>query len=161
MIKIKISADNERLLQRAKTEGELRGAVDLILERIGQAKAEKAFEKPTAQSEGSSPYYWKTVVAGLREVLGDDVRVPPYPDRIWIASTSRFAKMYGLEGEALTKLATAVKESTLKPPYDVRFLLQNCERILAGTYSGDGKYTDRPKRGSYKRGAPLPSLPEN
>lgn len=163
MLQIKISADNERLLNRAKTEGELRGAVDMVLERIVQAKAAKEFKKAPASGAGSSPYYWRNVVDTLRATLGDDLRIPPFPDTAYYQTVYRYAKMYDLQGEKLQALATKVKE-TMKAPFDLRFILANNERIMAGTVAGQHRYvatTNNWRNRPAAPGTPLPSLPED
>lgn len=164
MIQIKISADNERLLRAANTEAELRGAVDLVLERIAQAEVAKEFAKK--EPERGSPYNWKKVVSTLRETLGDDLHVPPFPDSRWYQSVFRYAKMYDMQGERLKKLAERVKnESYLKPPFSAQFLMINADRIMSGFYD-KSNFTRNGLQAPFKRASlnplpvPLPSLPD-
>lgn len=134
MIQVKISADNERLLNNAKTEAELRGAVDLVLERIEQAKVAKAASKVAESApKEPNPYNWRQVGAALGEELGE-VKWPPYPDPIWYQRVQRFAKMYDLQGDRVRELAAAVKNSYLKPPYSLDFLVTNAGRIMDGGF---------------------------
>jgi hypothetical protein len=157
---IKISADNERLLRKASTEAELRGAVDLVLERIAQSEALKAFKKePTAGSKGS-PYHWQVVVAGLREALGDDLSVPPFPDSGYVQSVHRYAKMYDVQGERLQALCDKLPSTYLKPPYQAVYLLINYDRIMKGAFDKDtSRYGFKPSPGQLLPRTPLPSLP--
>jgi hypothetical protein len=161
MIKIKISADNERLLNKAKTEGELRGAVDLILERIAQSKADGLLKKVDDDSTSAgSPYAAKKVLATLRDSLGDDLRVPPFPDATYYQYLFRQAKINDLQGDRLIALAQKVKE-TMKPPFDPRFMLQAYDRIMAGTVFGQARFVANTFNKRNGRSAPpLPSLPE-
>lgn len=140
MIKIKISADNERLLQKAKTESELRGAVDLILERVSQAKASAVFGKEPAPAEREQlkRYNWRTAKEVLGRVLGDQLRHPPFPDPIWYQRIHRTLKTYDMTEEKLTELAEYAKDR-LKPPYSLDFLVCQHERILAGNFDTGGK----------------------
>lgn len=137
MITVKISADNERLFRAAKSEAELRGAVDLMLERIDQAKATKVFGKPVKKNR----YNWKTAVDVLGAVLGKDLKYPPFPDPIWYQRVHRSMMNYDLTEEKLTKLAEYARDN-LRPPYTLDFLVGQYERILAGDYNA-----------KYKRGA--------
>lgn len=157
---IKISADNERFLRKASTEAELRGAVDMVLERIEQSNTLKAFKKePTAGPKGS-PYNWKVVITGLREALGDDLSVPPFPDGGYVQSVHRYAKMYDVQGDRLSALCERVKRSNLRPPYQAVFLLINYDRIMNGAF--DSRFDSSRMAldaGAFRR-TPLPSLPE-
>lgn len=161
MINIKISADNERLLNGAKTEGELRGAVDMVLERIAQSKAVRtATQRELAEPKKPNPFNWKEVLSAMRDSLGDDVTCPPYPDPIWYQNINRRAKMYALNREGCYKLAEMVKESYLKPPFQLSFLLNNAEAILAGRYAKDNPNSQYGQLRAPRR-TPLPSLPED
>lgn len=140
MILVKISADNERLLKQAKTEAELRGAVDLVLERIEQSYSSKD-AKRLAESgpKATNPYNWKTVLGYLRASLGADVvTIPPYPDSSYIGRVNRYCKIYALDKEACDKIVQALADSYLKPPYQFNFIVSNVDRLLGGGYQKGG-----------------------
>lgn len=145
MITVKLSADNVRLFKGAKSEAELRGAVDLILERIEQAEALKVFGKePRAEIKAKARYNWKIAKDVMGRVLGDQLRAPPFPDPIWYQRVHRAMKMYDLTEEKLTKLAEYARDN-LNPPYSLDFLVTQHERVLAGNYNrkpGRGANTD-------------------
>ena len=158
---IKISADNERLLRKANTEGELRGAVDLILERLAQSDALKQFKKEPTEGPGASPYNWRVVVTGLKEYLGDALSVPPFPDSTYYQGVQRYAKMYDVQGERLVALCEKLKTTYLKPPYQAVFLLLNYDRIMQGAFDKDNsRYGYKASPGQLLPRTPLPSLPE-
>lgn len=162
MIIIKISADNERLLKRAQSPAELRGAVDMVLDRIEQARAVKeASKRDVVEPKAYSPFNWKEVLSAARDVLGEQVTAPPFPDHIWYQNIQRKAKLYGLTREKMKELCEKVQESYLAPPYQLSFIVNNAERFLTDGYKS--KYTGRgrpPNLPSAPRSA-LPSLPED
>ena len=135
MITIKLKADNIRLLKAAKTEPELRGVVDLVLERIEQAETMAAFgKKPSPKTAKElSRYNWKVAKEALGSVLGEDLRHPPFPDPIWYQRVHRNMKMYDLTEDKLIALAEYAKKN-LKPPYSLDFLIAQYDRILQGAY---------------------------
>lgn len=163
MIQVKISAENERLIRKAKTEAELRGAVDLVIELLAQAENTRTAKKANrATNFGDSPYNWKKVITALRDTLGDDLFVPPYPDSQYCQTIYRHAKMNNLDADAIKRLAEKVKESTLKPPVSALFAVSNAARILGGAYDRNAARLDSSTPASRFRGrTPLPSLPDD
>lgn len=160
MITIKVSADNERLFKNAVSPAELRGAVDLVLERIEQAYAAKVAAKAEeVKVKEVNPYNWRQIGAALQEELGVDVRSPPYPDPIWYQRVQRFAKMYDLQGDRVKLLAEAVKASYLKQPYSLDFLVTNAGRILDGGFKKGWEQAGT--SGAARRTPRLPSLPSD
>lgn len=161
MITIKISADNERLINNAQTESELRGVREMILERIEQSKAVKAASKAElANPKEPNPYNWREVVSALRDWFGpDDLIHPESPDPIWYQSVQRNAKMHRLDREGVGRLARAVMESYLKPPFKVQWLVYNADAIIAGKYK-KGAPPVKPGRYSpdYSSGSRTPLL---
>ena len=136
MITIKLSADNLRLLRAVKTETELRGAVDLVLERVAQAEQLRVFgREPTpAEKRSHGKYNWKVAVEVMGRVLGKDLKYPPFPDPIWYQRVGRGMKMYDLNEEKLVALAEYARDN-LNPPHSLDFLVNQHERILAGDYN--------------------------
>lgn len=136
MITIKISADNERLINNAQTEAELRGVRELILERIEQSKAVKAASKrDVSVAKEASPYNWREVVSSLRDWFApEELIFPESPDPAWYTTVQRYAKMHKLDRAGVGRLAQAIMESYLRPPFRVQWLVWNADSILAGKY---------------------------
>lgn len=130
MITVKFTADNVRLFKKAAGEAELRGAVDLVLERIAQAEAVKVF----GTSKPKQRYNWKTAVEVMGAVLGDTLRYPPFPDPIWYQRVHRGMMNNDLTEEKLTQLAEYARDN-LKPPYGLDFLVNQYERVLSGEFN--------------------------
>jgi hypothetical protein len=135
LITVKFSADNVRLFKKAASLAELRGAVDLVLERIAQAEAVKLF-KPDPKAKNR--YNWKTAVQVMGAVLGDQLRYPPFPDPIWYQRVHRSLMNNDLTEEKLVKLAEYARDN-LRPPYGLDFLVGQYERVLAGDYDAKSK----------------------
>lgn len=168
MISINLKVDQVRLLRNAKTEAELRGVVDLVLEKIEQAEVLRDFKRASEaapKSEGpSGPRItpWKRAKDVMGQILGDDLKVPPFPDRGWFMRVNRYIKLYGLDDEKLTKLAEFAKEN-MRPPYSLDFLVSQHERILAGNYNRNarrGAASTTPYYVPNWKQADLPQLPE-
>lgn len=140
MIIVKFTADNVRLLKKAASEAELRGVVDLVLERIAQAEQMRVFGKePTAgKKKERARYNWRTAKEVLGRVLGDNLKSPPFPDPIWYQRVHRGMMLNDLTEEKLTKLAEHARDH-LRPPYSLDFLIGQYERILAGVYDAGAK----------------------
>lgn len=135
MIKIKISAADERTLLGAKSEAELRGAVDLVLGRIEQAKAEGVFGKPSPEGK-SAPgrlTFMQARAIAERE-MGDILKIPPYPDTLYYQRVNRNLKIYGIDEEKLLKIVNYAKEH-LNPPIGFEFMIAQHERILQGHFN--------------------------
>lgn len=142
MISIKLSADNVRLLRGAKTAPELRGAVDLVLERLEQAEAVRLLGKETratmATKAASKRYNWRVAKEVMGRVLGDQLRAPPFPEPLWYQRVHRAMKQYDLNEEKLLEIAEYAKEH-LKPPYSLDFLVCAHERVLAGNFDSKAR----------------------
>ncbi len=160
MIQIKISADHERLLKAATTEPELRGVVDMILEKVAAAHVTKALAKQAiVEPKEPNPYNWKEMVSALRDSLGpDELRVPPYPDAYWCGKIHRNARMYALDRPKIAQLCVKLKETYLKPPYSADFLISNYQRIIDGAFNSG---TERKTGYTARRGPRLPKLPSD
>jgi hypothetical protein len=142
MIRIKISADNERLIRGAKTMPELEGVRALILERMEQANAERTAAKLFPKAGAPGKLNWKQAKEVLEVTLGADLKAPPFPDPIWYQRVNRTLKTYGLDEAKLTELAEYVKDH-LKPPYSMDFIICQHERVLSGEFDSTS-----PRRGA-------------
>ena len=161
MLHIKISADNERLIQNAQTTAELAGVREMILERIEQSKAVKeASKRELANPREPNPYNWREVVSALRDSYGpDELIFPESPDPIWYQSVQRNAKMHKLDRVGVGRLVEALRGSYLKPPYKVQWLVYNADAIMAGKYN-KGAEQPKPSRWSpsYSAASRTPTL---
>ena len=140
MITVKFSADNVRLFQKARSEAELRGAVDLVLERIKQAETARTFGKPVKGPP--LRVSWKKAREILEGALGEQLKAPPFPDPIWYQRVGRALRQYGIDETKLLEIASYVKDH-LKPPYSMDFIICQHERILSGEFDSTS-----PRRGS-------------
>ena len=138
MITIKLSADNVRLLKGAKSEAEVRGALEMVLERLLQAESAKLFKAEPASKAASKKYNWRVAKEIMSRVLGDDLKAPPFPDPIWYQRVHRTLKQYDFNEEKLLELAEYAK-THLKPPYSMDFLICAHERILAGHFDSQSR----------------------
>lgn len=130
MLIIKLKADNIRQLERAATEPELRGAVNMVLELMEQSKVLKSFGKtPKAEDK----FTWKEARDILKARLGDDFVMPPFPDSQYFRNLSSAIKAWGMDEEYVKKLADKVV-TDLRPPYNFSFLMAQAHRILGGAY---------------------------
>lgn len=141
MILVKISAEDERCAQAAKTVQELEGLREMLLERIEQAKVLKDFRKAKdmkiqrLKSSYSATYTWKDALVTAREVLGSSgVQVPPYPTQSWYASLNAHMRSYGLGEPEVRALAEYVRDN-MRTPIKLDFMLRQRERILAGEWA--------------------------
>lgn len=132
MIAIKLSADNVRLIRAAKSEPELRGAIDLVLERLDQAETLKKLGKEV-QLKAEKKYNWTQARDVMGAVLGADLKYPPFPDPIWYQRVHRNMKMHDMGEKELTELAEYAK-ANLRPPYSLDFLVSQRDRILLGNF---------------------------
>lgn len=139
MLIIKLSADNLRLLRSAVlgSEAEVRGALDLVLERVAQAEEAKKAGKSVKENDGKR-WNWTVARDAMKKVLGDKLRFPPFPTNEYYARIYRAMRGYMLDEEKLTEIAEYAKKN-LRPPYSLDFLVCQHERILAGEFNANPK----------------------
>ncbi len=137
MLTIKLKAADIRLLQAAKTEGELRGAVDLVLSKIQIHAQERELAK--AEPKPTEPRFnVRDAVNVMREVLGEEATMPPFPGRDYFLGIQRTLRAWNLGEAEVRALAIKVRD-TLKPPFQVSWVFANYERIMAGAVFGQAK----------------------
>lgn len=133
MVDIKLTADNLRMLEAASTDDERRGCIELILERARQAKSARSFGGKGARGKSTDLSVWKSVRDVMKEVLGDNLKVPPYPDGTWIRKVYYAVTNAGMDEEYLKRLATHAKEH-MRSPIEMQFLVCMHERVLQGEW---------------------------
>ena len=148
MILVRLSAEDERIINGAETEAELQGVQKLLQDRIEAAKVLRVFNKAPTVKPRSFRYQEAAEIA--REVLGNThVIVPPYPTQQWYARVNLHIKQFGMDADYIRKLAEYARDN-LMMPVNLDFLISNHARVLAGAF-------DRRKRGNSPNQAPHPS----
>lgn len=133
MITVRISATDERTIRGAETLDEFKGLQQLLLERLEQARALSAFRKAEPTEKKETAFSWKGAVAVCREVLGDSMTMPPFPDATWYQRVYRTMKHYGMTEEYVRRLANHAL-TNMRLPIKLDFLIGQHERILAGEW---------------------------
>lgn len=133
MILVRISAEDERIVRGAKSLVELQGAQALIVERIEQARALRAFKKAEPVEKKDATFGWKQALEIVKRELDNNVTVPPYPDRQWYQRLSTTIRTYAMDEEYVTKLARHAK-ANLRLPIKFDFLISQHARVLAGEW---------------------------
>lgn len=131
MITIKLSAEDERILQRAKTEPELQGARQLVLDRIAQSKLMKEFGRTPKAAEPN--FRWKEALAVAKEVLGDNVTFPQLTDYRYYQRINGTIMRDGLDAEYVRGLAEYVRDH-LRQPTKFDFMICQHKRICEGDF---------------------------
>lgn len=152
MVIVKLFAGDIRILQSAKTEPELRGAVNMILTKVEEAEALRSLGKTVVPTKRQSRYTWKQGFDFARTILGDNVTMPPFPDGTWYERTNRCMREFGIDEDYVRRLAEHARDH-MRMPIKFQFLVGQPERILAGEWD-----IRKPSVGS--RSAPLPLLPD-
>lgn len=135
MINVRFSAADLRTIQGAESGEQLKGLKDLVLSRIEEAKTTLKMRpaRESGNNQIGDKYLWREVMIDLRAVLGDKLKVPPFPDTIWYMRVNRAIKEQGMDTEYVTKLANYVKDN-LNAPYSMDFIVCQHARVLAGTW---------------------------
>lgn len=144
MLLLRISAEDERLIGRAKTEQELAGVVQLVRDRLAQSKLLKEMGRtPTARQ---FKYGWRDALEAARAVLGDQVTVPPFPDDHWYRRITTHVRSYGIDNEKVAAICEYVR-ANMRLPIKFEFMICQHERILAGEFdqANPNKPGGRPK----------------
>lgn len=133
MLAIRISANDERIIAKAVSQAELEGAVQLVKDRIAQAKQLKQFGK-TAKSD-EPKFGWKEALAIVTEVLGrENVTKPPFPDYRWFQRINGVIRNYGMDEASVRSLAEYAKNN-LRQPTNFDFLICQHRRVLDGEFN--------------------------
>lgn len=127
-VSVKLLVADIRLLEKAKTEPELRGCVDLMLSRIEQAKVAKEFAPKKLASE-STHFSARSFIELFKELMGDKVTIPPFPEPNYFISINKHLKAWGMN-EVYARELAAKCLATLKPPYQLSWIVYNHDRIM-------------------------------
>jgi hypothetical protein len=131
---IKISRPDQRIIERASTEPELRGVRQLILDKIAIAETMKEFGK-TALEEKRVSLGWQKAFAVAQEVLGKaGVTMPPYPDNSWYARVGGVIRREGMTEDSVRELAQYCKDN-LRQPTSFDFMICQQHRIRTGEFN--------------------------
>lgn len=160
MLTIKISAADQRIIERAQSLPELEGVRSMIMDHIAAAKLLQEMgravpvERPKAFSWGQA---WDICEA----ILGKgSLTRPPFPTNSWYARISGYIKRAGMDEGYVTSLAKHAEEH-LRKPISFDFLICQHERILAGGYDGQKDKPDgNPDRTAKRIRASVPKLPD-
>lgn len=133
MLLIKISAAEQRQIEKANTEAELRLFRLAILEKIQVAKLLKEFGKePTLREDKSLP--WSKAIAICREVIGrEHVTMPTTPDGAWYIRLNSVLKRECMTEGSVRELAEYARDH-LRRPVSFDFLICQQHRIRSGEF---------------------------
>lgn len=159
MITVRISATDERTIRGAETLDEFKGLQQLLIERIEQSRALSAFRKSVPSEKKEKPFTWREAIAIAREVLGDNLTVPPFPDSTWYQRIYRNMKHYGMTEEYVRKLAEHARDS-MRLPIKLDFMIGQHERILAGEWDANKPVPARMGRLNWMTAAGEQALPD-
>jgi hypothetical protein len=131
---IKISRPDQRIIERASTEPELRGVRQLILDKIAIAETMKEFGK-TVPEEKRVSLGWQKAFAVAQGVLGKaGVTMPPYPDNSWYARVGGVIRREGMTEDSVRELAQYCKDN-LRQPTSFDFMICQQHRIRTGEFN--------------------------
>ena len=150
MLLIKLSAQDQRLIERANTEPELQGIRRLILDKVAISQTLKEFNKaPTIEQPKSLG--WARAFEVAKEVLGrENVTKPPFPDNSWYARVGGVIRREGMSEDSVRELAEYCRDN-LRKPVSFDFMICQHHRIRTGEFNV-AKKPDEIK---------LPELPED
>jgi len=137
MLLIKLTADDLRLIERTKSDQEKIGIFSLVQDRIQQAQTLKSFGKTVR--EDPDRYGWQQALKKAREVLGDAVTIPPYPDNGWYARINGVLRTHGFSDTLMVELAEFAKAYLLsgkRKTVSFDFLVCQHKRVLDGEFGG-------------------------
>lgn len=160
MIQVRISATDERTIKGAESLDELKGLQQLLLERIEQARALLVFRKSEPKEQKEKAFGWKDAISVSREILGDNLTVPPFPDSTWYQRIYRTMKHYGMGEDYVRKLATHARDC-MRLPIKLDFMIGQHERILAGEWDTGKPAPIRMPRESWMTNAKETALPDD
>jgi hypothetical protein len=138
LLLIKLTADDLRLFERTKTDSEKIGLFSLLQDRIEQAKTLKSFGKTV--KEDVEKYGWQKALKCARDIMGDAVTVPPYPDPGWYQRINGVLRQNAFTDEFMTTLTNYCKANLMNGRKTISFDFMVCQhrRILDGEF-GAGK----------------------
>jgi hypothetical protein len=160
MITVRISATDERTIRGAETLDEFKGLQQLLLERLEQSRALSAFRKSEPVEKKEKAFGWRAAISVCREVLGDNLTVPPFPDSTWYQRIYRTMKHYGMTEDYVRRLAEHARDC-MRLPIKLDFMIGQHERILAGEWDTGKAPPIRMPRESWMTSAKEQALPSD
>lgn len=132
MLNVRLRAADLKMVDKATTPGEIAGVFELLKVRILESQTLKEFSKAPNITEAK--FGWKDAATILQGILGDSLRYPPHPDRMWYIKLNRTIEGHGLDAEYIRTLGEYCK-ANLRPSYSLEFLITQHLRILAGDFN--------------------------
>jgi hypothetical protein len=134
MLLVKLSVQDQRLIERASTEPELQGVRRLILDKIAISQTLKEFNKaPTIEQRKSLG--WAKAWEVAKEVLGrENVTMPPFPDNSWYARVGGVIRREGMTEASVRELAEYC-QANLRKPVSFDFMICQQHRIRTGEFN--------------------------
>lgn len=133
MLLVKLTAEDLRTVDRARTPQEIDGVVTLLREAIKSAEYLHSIGKEPELRQDK--FNWQQAIKVLEEVLGKgNVLRPPFPDSAWFSRIRSVIQGYGLDEKRVREIGEYAK-AHLKLPVQMAFLILQHERILAGTWN--------------------------
>lgn len=137
MLLVRLSASDQRLIERATSLEELKGIRQRMVDLIQQSLVLKELGKtPVVKKQA---YNWLEAWKICVEVLGvGGITKPPFPDASWYVRINNVLRTYAMDDDSVRDLATYAKHN-LRSPTSFDFLICQHPRILAGEF---GKKTE-------------------
>lgn len=133
MLLIKLSAAEQRQIEKANDEPSLRAVKQLVLEKIQTMKLLKEFGKePSLREDKSLP--WSKAIAICREVIGrEHVTMPTTPDGAWYIRLNSVLKRECMTEDSVRELAEYARDH-LRKPVSFDFLICQQHRVRSGEF---------------------------
>lgn len=133
MLLIKISANEQRQIERAITAADLGGVRGMILDKLAISKTMQEFGRaPTLRTEKYLP--WSKALRVVEEVLGKEhVTRPPFPNNDWYARINGVLRRECMTEDTVRELAEYARDH-LRRPVSFDFLICQQHRIRTGEF---------------------------
>lgn len=132
MLLIKLTAEDLRTIDRARTPQEIDGVVTLVREAVRASEYLRSLGKePELRVD---KFNWQQAVRVLEDALGKgNLLRPPFPDSGWFAKIKAVLQGYQMDEKRVRELGEYAR-AHLRMPIHMMFLIQQHERILAGQF---------------------------
>ncbi len=138
MLLVRFTAEDLRIIERAKSAPEKEGALTLVNDRIAQSKVLKEFGKsPTVKAQ---TYGWQLAFKTAKDILGEAVIKPPFPDYRWYQRINGTLREQGFDDDKMRELAEYAKAHLLgrRKTISFDFMVSQHRRILDGEFDTGG-----------------------
>ncbi len=115
----------EELLRSPSDEG--REVANSILEKLA------ASERPKKTTPGIG---WVRAAEAMREVLGEQLAMPPHPTQEWLIWMCKRIRTLGLTENDCRVIAKVIVSKGWRPPYSFENLIKGADRYLAEAQLG-------------------------